>query len=159
MFVPRGGVILTSGIPMVAQIKTDNGVTPRQEKAIIALCTEPSVQRAADSLQMPMRTLYRWMQEEAFKAALRRARRDSFTQAIALCQRYSSLAVTTLAKVMADSSAPHHAKVSAASAMLKFGRESLELDDLAQRIGVLEQAAAQGNEQSSKWGSHHASHN
>jgi len=32
-------------------------------------------------------------------------------------------------------------KVSAATAILRFGREGLELDDLAARIEVLEQAA------------------
>ncbi|QKK09734.1 MAG: hypothetical protein HND58_17245 [Planctomycetota bacterium] len=67
-----------------------------------------------------------------------RARRQAFDQAIALTQRYASLAVTTLAKVMADASAANAAKVSAATAMLKFGRESIELDDLAARIETLE---------------------
>ena len=71
-------------------------------------------------------------------AAYRAARRQAFDQAIALTQRYASLAVTTLAKVMADASAANAAKVSAATAMLKFGRESIELDDLAARIETLE---------------------
>ena len=35
-------------------------------------------------------------------------------------------------------SAANAAKVSAATAMLKFGRESIELDDLAARIETLE---------------------
>ncbi|QKK08413.1 MAG: hypothetical protein HND58_09645 [Planctomycetota bacterium] len=39
---------------------------------------------------------------------------------------------------MADASAANAAKVSAATAMLKFGRESIELDDLAARIETLE---------------------
>ena len=71
-------------------------------------------------------------------AAYRAARRQAFDQTIALTQRYASLAVTTLAKVMADASAANAAKVSAATAMLKFGRESIELDDLAARIETLE---------------------
>ncbi|MFG0241673.1 MAG: hypothetical protein ACF8R9_05595, partial [Phycisphaerales bacterium JB054] len=69
--------------------------------------------------------------------------RDAFNQAIALTQRYASLAVTTLAKIMADASAPNAAKVSAATAMLKFGRESIELDDLAARIETLEAERAE----------------
>ena len=46
--------------------------------------------------------------------------------------------MTTLARVMADPNAPHTAKVSAATAMLRFGRESIELDDLAARVEALE---------------------
>lgn len=46
----------------------------------------------------------------------------------------------TLAKIMADVQAPYPSRVAAASALLKVGRESLELDDLAQRIDALEAA-------------------
>lgn len=46
--------------------------------------------------------------------------------------------MTTLAKVMNDPVAPHTAKVSAANAMLKFGREWIEMDDLAARLEQLE---------------------
>ncbi len=73
-----------------------------------------------------------------------RARRDAFDQAIALTQRYASLAVTTMAKVMTDPNAPHTAKVSAATAMLRFGRESIEMDDLCARVEALE--SEQGDE-------------
>ena len=57
------------------------------------------------------------------------------------------LAVQTLAKVMHDADAPHSAKVSAATALMKFSRESLELDDLSVRIEALERA---GNEHPKK---------
>ena len=138
---------------MVAQIKTENGITPRQEKAIIALCSEATVQKAAEGLQMPLRTLYRWMNEDDFKAALRKARRESFSHAIALCQRYAPLAVNTLAKVMSEQDAPHHARVTAAATLLKFGREALELDDIAARVEQLEKAAgdAQKNKDNPQW--------
>src|SRR6185369_2629842 len=46
----------------------------------------------------------------------------------------------TLVKLMADPKTPAHARVTAASTLLKFGREGIELDDLATRIEALEQA-------------------
>jgi hypothetical protein len=46
--------------------------------------------------------------------------------------------VQTLVKVMADDGAPHSAKVSAASALMKYGRESIELDDVVERVEKLE---------------------
>ena len=50
----------------------------------------------------------------------------------------------TLAKVMGDETATHAARVSAASSILRFSRESIELDDLAGRIDALERASDQG---------------
>jgi hypothetical protein len=49
-----------------------------------------------------------------------------------------------MAKVMTDPNAPHTAKVSAATAMLRFGRESIEMDDLCARVEAL--VAEQGDE-------------
>lgn len=73
-----------------------------------------------------------------FAKAFRKARREAFSQAIAACQKYTPLAVHALAKIVTDGSVQASARVSAASALLKFGRESIELDDLADRIDTLE---------------------
>lgn len=128
----------------MAQNKVDN-LTPKQEQAIVALIQEHNVQKAAAAAKVGPRTIYRWLKEHDFDRAYKRARRDAFSQAIALTQRYAALAVNTLAKVMTDESAPHSAKVQAATTILKFGREGIELDDLAARIDALEQTAGQNN--------------
>ncbi len=116
-------------------------LTPRQERAITALLTEHNVERAAATAKVGTRTICRWLDEPDFAAAYRRARRKAFGQAITLTQRYAPLAVNTLAKVMMDDSAPHNAKVRAAATMLKFGRDGIELDDLAARVEELETVA------------------
>jgi len=48
--------------------------------------------------------------------------------------------VHTLARIMADPSVPPAPRVAAATALLKFSRESIELDDLAQRVEALERS-------------------
>ena len=53
------------------------------------------------------------------------------------------MAVQALVKIVADKEAPHSARVSAAGLLLKFSRESIELDDLAARVEQLEHASAQ----------------
>lgn len=113
-------------------------ITLQQEKAIAALLTEPMIKKAAETAGVGLRTLTRWLTQPEFKRAYREARKVAFMQAIALTQRYTPLAVHTLAKVMNEPNAPYAAKVSAAAAILKFGRESIELDDLAHRVEVLE---------------------
>jgi hypothetical protein len=112
----------------------------KQDAAIIALLNEPTIQRAAQQAQISERTLYRWMEEPVFSRTYRAARRQAFSHAVTLTQRYASAAVQTLVKVMTDAKANASAKVNAASALLRFGRDALELDDIAARVEQLEQA-------------------
>ena len=116
-------------------------LSARQDKAIIALLNEATVARASAICGIPERTIYNWLGEPDFSAAYHRHRREAFGQAVAMTQRYAPLAVNTLARVMQDETAPHHARVTAAANILRFGREGIELDDLAQRVEALEQAA------------------
>lgn len=120
-----------------------NGVgTAKRDRAILALLTEPTLSRAAEIAGVCDKTLRRWLQEPAFLAEYRRARREAFAQAIAVTQRYAPAAVVTLAKIMGDPNAPYPSRVSAATSILKFSRDSIELDDLAARIEALERGAA-----------------
>jgi hypothetical protein len=119
------------------------GVLSRpQEKAIVALLNEPSVAAAARAADVGLRTLHNWMRQREFIRAYRDARREAFAHAISMTQRYTPMAVNTLAKVMTDPAAPFTAKVQAAAALLRFGRESIELDDLVDRVEQLEASAA-----------------
>ena len=59
-------------------------LNPRQQKAIIALVTEPTIAKAAESAAVSESTLHRWLLDETFTKAYRRARRETFSQAIAL---------------------------------------------------------------------------
>ncbi len=127
-----------------------DGLTAPQERAIIALLNEQTVGRAAAAAEVGQRTLYRWLKEPSFSRAYREARRDAFGQAIALTQRYAPLAVNTLAQVMMDTAAPASSKVAAATTILRFGREGIELDDLGARVEALEQAAPQ-RQKSARW--------
>jgi hypothetical protein len=117
-----------------------DGLTPEQEQAVVALLNEQSITKAAQACGTPERTLYSWLDMPPFMKAYRKARRESFSQAVALTQRYAPVAVNALAKVMTDPQSPPAAKVSAASNLLRFGREGIELDDLAARIESLEAA-------------------
>ncbi|MCK6477372.1 MAG: transposase family protein [Phycisphaerales bacterium] len=126
---------------------------PNQEQAIVALLTEPTFKKAAAVVGVAEKTIHRWLEDPVFGAAYRKARRQAFNQAIAATQRYVPVAIQALTKITVDESAPHSARVSAASAILKFSRDSIELDDLAERIGHLE---AQLNDRAGPPGSERA---
>ena len=118
---------------------SNNQLSPKQDQAIAALLAEPTILKAAALAGVNEKTIRIWMDDPAFSAAYRHARKQVFQQAMALTQKYVPYAVQTLAKVMSDVGAPHSAKVSAASALLKFSREAIEIDDLQVRLEDLEQ--------------------
>ena len=125
-------------------VRRSAGLTAGQERAIIALMAEPSIAKAARTANVGERTLHTWLDEPEFARAYREARRRAFGQAISLTHKMAAAAVQTLAKVMIDTTAPHAARVSAASSLLRFSRESIELDDLAARIGEVELRLKEG---------------
>lgn len=124
----------------MSTVERCDGLSGKQERAIVALLNEPSVSRAAQACGINQKTIHRWLDEPVFSRAYRKARREAFAQAIAATQRYAPLAVQTLAKIMADGTLSVSARVSAATALLKFSRDSIELDDLAQRLDDLERS-------------------
>jgi len=121
----------------------EDGLTVRQEKAVIALINETTVAAASRSSGIGERTLHRWLKELNFNRCYRRARREAFNMSIAMTQRYAAVAVNNLAKIMNDPSSHNTARVTAAVALLRYGRESIELDDLAARVDQLEEEQRQ----------------
>jgi hypothetical protein len=113
-------------------------LTPRQQKVIGALLTEPTLEAAAQCAGVCRATLWRWLQDERFSKAYHQVRRESVRQAVARLQQASSEAVDTLRDVMQCATAHPAAKVSAAKAVLEFSLKAIELEDLALRIEQLE---------------------
>jgi transposase-like protein len=118
-----------------------DALEPKQQEAIIELLNQPTIRKVAEVIGVDEKTMYRWMKQPAFTAAYREARRQAFKQAMGMTQRFAPLAIQTLAKVMTDEKSPASSKVSAAEAILKFSRDSIELDDLEGRLEALEQQA------------------
>lgn len=124
-------------------------LSQRQELAISALLTEPSLLDAAQRAGIGERTLRRWLhapEYQAFQVAYRSAKRSVVEQAITQVQQATGKAVTTLLAVMDDPRSAASAKVSAAKAVLEQAIRAVEIDDLETRIAALE---AQNRERSS----------
>ncbi len=124
----------------VHDVDNDDGLSQRQHEALLAMLREPTVAKAAESTGIPQRTLYNWLQDEKFMSALRKARRDGFSTAVAMTVRYAPVAVTALVKVVTDQKTPAAARVRAATALLDFGTAFVELEDVVQRVAALELA-------------------
>ncbi len=114
-------------------------LTPKQEKAITALLTQPTIEAAAEVLRVNTATVHRWLGEPAFADAYRDARRAAVGQAVTRLQQVSGGAVAVLVQVMADKATPAGTRVNAAKTVLEFSFRAVELEDLAERIAALEQ--------------------
>jgi hypothetical protein len=127
-------------------------LSAKQHEAILALLSEPSIQNSAVKVGVTEKTIRRWLDQPTFAAEYRKAKRDAYTQAIGVVQRYATTAVNTVLRVMTDTASPPNARISAASALLRLGRQGIELDDLAARVDALEQAArSEQNKGNDQW--------
>ena len=113
-------------------------ITRKQELAIAALVSEPSIGRAAEKVGIAKKTLWRWLQTDAFRTAFRKTKMELVRHAMAQIQAAMSEATETLRQVMVDMDATPSARVSAAKAVLDLGLKAREIENLEVRIEKLE---------------------
>src|SRR5215204_1294579 len=100
-----------------------DGLSAAQARAVPAVAHEPTMARAAEVAGVSVRTLQRWMNDPVFHAAVLRARKEAYSQAVGVSQKYAAAAVATFVKILNDAASPASAKVSAGSALLKVAKE------------------------------------
>jgi hypothetical protein len=116
----------------------ESPLSPTQERAIIALLSQPTMKKAASVIGIDETTLWRWLQDKEFHSAYMRSRRETVSRAIARLQQCTTEAVNTLREVMKDKTAKGSERVSAAKAILDYSMKAVELEDLAGRVAELE---------------------
>lgn len=113
----------------------------KEDIALAALISEPTLGEAAKKAGISEATLWRWLQDPIFQEKYRAARRQAVSHAITQLQRSSTQAVETLHSVMTDTETPAATRVTAAKTILEMAVKAVELEDLAVRIEALEKAA------------------
>ena len=112
-------------------------LTTRQRTAITALLSGPSVKHAAKVVKIGERTLYRWLHEPAFQAALQAAENDAMDEASRMLLAGQSKALYTLAELMGKA-ASEQVRRQAAKDWLDLWLKVRELRDLEKRLIELE---------------------
>jgi phage terminase small subunit len=123
---------------------TDSGLTPKQRKAVEALLTTGDVSAAAKDSGVSRESLYRWMKQPAFLAAVREAEAAALDELSRMLVRLGRTAVGTLAKAMSDPKAPWPTRVRAADASLARLLQLRELATLEARVTELERSVGIG---------------
>tara|TARA_B100000315_G_scaffold208387_1_gene203651 strand:+ start:150 stop:518 length:369 start_codon:yes stop_codon:yes gene_type:complete len=111
----------------------------KQDAAIGALLSHPTISAAAQSVGLGEATLRRWLKEPDFLGAYRATRRDALEHCVVLLQKAGSAAVEALQQSLQATS--EGVRLRAACAILDYSMKGAELLDLETRIAVLEEAA------------------
>jgi len=111
--------------------------TRKQEQAIAALLTQPTIAKAAKSCGISEVTLWRWLQEPDFQRSFRQARLRVVEAAISGLQGAAADAVAALKRNL--DAEQEGVQVRAAVAILEHATKAIELMDLEGRVQALEE--------------------
>jgi len=117
-------------------MKELNSTELRQERTIVALLAEPSIEAAAKTAEVSDVTIWRWMKQPEFRSKLRDARRAVVEGAIGRLQAAATEAVDTLRRSL--TCGIPSVEVRAATVILDQAIRAVELFDLAERVEHLE---------------------
>src|SRR5438874_5137835 len=103
-----------------SELKSAARLTARQEQAIQALLTGANVNAVARDIRVGRTTLYRWLNDAAFRTAYHTAQERAHTWTVNRLQSLTAKAVQVLERLLDDAEAPPVAKVEAARPALDF---------------------------------------
>ena len=124
----------------MSDIEDATATERKQDKAILALLTEPTVEAAARAADVAPATIWRWNQQAEFRSRLRDARRAVVEGAIGRLQQAATEAVATLQRNLTCGTPS--VEVRAATAILDQAIKAVELFDLVERVEQLEARVA-----------------
>jgi hypothetical protein len=108
----------------------------KEEAAIAALLTSPSIEAAAVAAKVAEKTLRLWLKDPEFLSAYREARRRVLETAIGRMQQAAGGAVDALVRNLTCGRAADEIK--AAGLILQLGTQAVELMDVEERLAALE---------------------
>jgi len=112
------------GSPVMAGYRNSRKLTHRQERALRALVAYPTVREAARAVEIPERTLYRWIGQREFRILLEKAEEDPLGVDQARRQYLADDALGVLHQLMNDSAVPSPARIDAAKVFLEYLRQT-----------------------------------
>jgi hypothetical protein len=113
-------------------------LTPKQERALVALLDCGEIKKAAEIAEVGEVTLWRWLQAPDFQTRYRAARRQLVETAIAQLQSDCTTAARVLREEAEDRQAPASSRVAAARAIIEQSVSAVQLTDLQERLEEVE---------------------
>lgn len=111
----------------------------KQEKAIAAILTNPTIAAAATEANLSRETLHKYLGDPAFKARLREYQDAIIKTTTAVLVGLSGESLQVMLDILRDENASQSLRLRVATAWLDQRRKSVDLDDLAERVIALEE--------------------
>ena len=119
--------------------KVKKAVLPkRQETALAALLSCPTIKEASEACGVSEVTLWRYLQDAKFLSRYRAAQREVVQHAVMRLQHDTSEAAKVLCEIAKDTNAPSSARVAASRTILDQSMRSIELGEMQERVDRLE---------------------
>lgn len=118
----------------------------KQNKALRAIITTPTIKEAADVSGISERTIYRYINDPQFMTAYRSLKSEIMRGVTNKIQLSSTTAIDTLVDVM-ENSKSDIARVQAASKILDLTYQTYETEDLEARLDAIEKLASEQDEE------------
>jgi transposase-like protein len=129
---------MTESQKMAENDRKTGGVTPKQRKAIAALLSSRTIQDAAKAAKVSERTLYRWMNNPDFRAALADAESDAIDQATRRLIDLQDAAIDALKSLLTNKKASPWVKLQAAQMVLNSVPKRREQNKVESELEELE---------------------
>jgi hypothetical protein len=113
-------------------------LTSRQQRTVAVLLAARNVREAAKQAKVSERTVYTWLGEPAFRAALYEAEGHLIDAATRRLLHHQDVALTVILSVMADKNNPASVRLRAAQTVLEQLLKLRELRDIEARLSALE---------------------
>ena len=110
----------------------------RKDKALAALLAYPTHEQAAEAAGIAPRTLRLYLQDEEFRQAYDKRKRQLIALATTQLQQSLTDAIQALRDIIDSTTASDSAKIAAARVLLDHGLKYSELIDLVKRLEAVE---------------------
>lgn len=115
-------------------------MTPKKQKALVALLTQPTKEKAASAAGITSKTLRGYLDDPEFQAEYRKAFAGLVRDATRKAQQTLNPAISVLQEIMEDGDENGQVRVSAARSVLEYGMKLTEQTDILDRLQELEAA-------------------
>jgi hypothetical protein len=123
-------------------LSEDSGLTPAQERTLVALLSTPNHEMAAKQAGITSRTLRKYLRTPEFRTEYQTRRREMLASAIALAQQYAVDMAAVQISLAKDTNISPSVRVTAANNIFGIAMSGTQ-EDLLERIERLEEMFAE----------------
>lgn len=113
-------------------------LTPKQNRALQALLTEPTKEQASKAAGISTRTMSTYLANPEFQQAYKKAFGELITDATRQAQQALSPALSALRDIVEDGNETSSARIAAARTLLEYGLRLTEISDILAELDEID---------------------